>query len=98
MTAVVQYLTLAVAIGALLTSVYVAIRAGRWRESDGARKMAADIADIDSRLITVEANMANVATKADITGLQAEVRGIETQIRGVDAAVSRIEGHLMGVR
>ncbi|HRD47542.1 MAG TPA: DUF2730 family protein, partial [Caulobacter sp.] len=98
MSEALPYFSLAVAVGALLVAIFVAMRAGRWRESDGAKEMAGAINKLDHRLTTVEADMRNVATKADIASLKSEVEGLERLAKNTDQAVTRIEGHLMGVR
>lgn len=92
------YLSLAVAVGALLVAIFVAMRAGRWRESDGAKEMAGAINKLDHRLTTVEADLRNVATKADIANLKSEVEGLERLAKNTDHAVNRIESLLMGAK
>ncbi|NBB17031.1 hypothetical protein GVN21_16820 [Caulobacter sp. SLTY] len=92
-------------------SLYVVIRAGRWRDSDDAKALdlrlttiastanaaapGAALTAVATRVTTLEKGMESVATKADIAKLTAEVRGVEKTIENVDKGVTRIEDHLM---
>ncbi len=108
------YLAFGVSVLACGIALYVAVRAGRWRDSDDAKAIdnrinalattvggaatGLALGAVATRVTALEAGMQHVATKADIAGLKAEVKGLESTISSVDAGVSRIEDHLMGVR
>lgn len=92
------YLSLAVAVAAVIISGLVALRSGRWRETDEAREMAEDIEAMNGRLTALETSMKNVATKEDVARLTAELKGLENTASLTQAGVARIESHMMGLR
>lgn len=98
MSDLLPYLSLAVATVAVVIAGLVALRNGRWRETDAAKEMADDIEDLGTRVTSLEAGMKNVATKADVATLTAELRGLEKTAALTQAGVSRIEGHLMAAK
>ncbi|MBI1408137.1 MAG: DUF2730 family protein [Caulobacter sp.] len=89
------YLSLAVAVVAVAIAGLVALRNGRWRETDAAKEMADDIESLGTRVTSLESGMKNVATRADVAKLTAELRGLEKTAALTQAGVTRIEGHLM---
>jgi len=92
------YLSLIVAVSAVLISGLVALRSGRWRETDEARQMAEDIEALSDRLAVLETSMKSVATKEDVSRLTAEVKGLEKIAALTQAGVARMESHMMGMR
>lgn len=95
MSEALPYLSLAVAVVAVAIAGLVALRNGRWRETDAAKEMADDIESLGTRVTSLESGMKNVATRADVAKLTAELRGLEKTAALTQAGVTRIEGHLM---
>ncbi|ESQ78498.1 hypothetical protein [Asticcacaulis sp. YBE204] len=83
------------------------MRAGRWKDTDDGKSVAAKFSDHDRRLAEIAAEQKSLATKADISRLKAEVEGLEKIVNirasegirateNVDAAVNRLETYLRG--
>lgn len=92
---------------ALLLSAATFWRAGKWKESDGAKeivtsisnhktKTAEEIASLRTKVAEHEIKLENIATKSDIARLESEMRGLDKTINNMDSAVVRIEAFLMG--
>lgn len=92
---------------ALLLSAATFWRAGKWKESDGAKELVASISNhktetakelaaLKTKVAEHEVKLENIATKADIARLESDFRGLEKTIANVDAGVTRIETFLMG--
>jgi hypothetical protein len=71
------------------------IRAGRWKDGDDARELIARVTSAESKIAGIEADMRNVATKADVAGLGERVAGVESHLKSIERGVERIESHLM---
>lgn len=100
------YWALAVSVLICLTGVYVAWRAGKWRDSDEARALHQRVERTERRLDQHELKLKDLPTKADFealrgevrsveSGVRAELRGVEKQLDGVDQGIQRVEGFLM---
>lgn len=76
-------------------AIYVAVRTGRWRESDEAKSMINRITAVEQKVATVETRLMNMPTLADLEGLKSEVRSIAREVGKVDDSVTRIETWLM---
>jgi len=88
------------------TGVYVARRAGRWRDSDAAKELHNRVTDTERRLDAHELQLKNLPTKEDIAKLRgdtqaalgeikAEVRGMEKLVERTEGAAMRLEGYMM---
>lgn len=95
-------LATSIALAALCVSVITGLfailtyhRAGRWKEGEDAKLLVAEVASIDKRLTTVEAEIKGLATKADLAEVRADLRGLERSIEKTAAGVERIEQFMM---
>lgn len=94
-----QLVSMACAVVACGCAVYVAWRAGHWRNADrvlaDAKHLNATVADHGRRLLLVEAKLEDLPTSKDVEAIRSDVRAIKREIDKVDAGVTRIEGYLM---
>jgi hypothetical protein len=106
-----QMVTTACALIACLCAIWVARRAGDWRQSDEAKTLVGrvdvletKVASIDGKLkeLPTQAQIAGIneringlATKAEVAGIQSDVRSLVRELGKVDGGVTRIEAFLM---
>ena len=95
---VLPWLSLAVVGASLLFSVLSYIRAGRWKDGEDAADLIRRVAEIEREVSALDAQMKNVATKADIAGISAEVRSLGENIIKAERGIDRIEGWLIKER
>lgn len=92
------YLQLASVLSGLVgiaCAIYVAMRTGKWRESDEAKGLSTRIETVEQKVIRIETRLGEMPTKADMEGLKSEVRAIGREVGKVDDSVTRIESWLM---
>ena len=92
------YLQLASVLSGLVgiaCAIYVAVRTGRWRESDEAKELGTRIETVEQKVIRIEERLSAMPTKADLEGLKSDVRAIGREVGKVDDSVTRIESWLM---
>lgn len=90
------YLAVLVSLCAVGISLWVAVRAGQWRDSDSAKALLARVDETESRLDKLETRTGGLATKADIASLKSEVDGLCKQIdTQVVPGLNRIEDYFL---
>lgn len=90
------YLAVLVSLCAVVISLWVAVRAGQWRDSDAAKALLERVDETESRLDKLETKTNGLATKADIAALKSEVDGLCKQIdTQVVPGLNRIEDYFL---
>jgi len=79
----------------LACAIFVAQRAGRWRESDEAKLLTGRITMLETKVTAIEGKLDFMATKGDLQSLASEVRAIGREVGKVEDGVKRIESWLM---
>lgn len=91
-----QVVSLLLSVVTVLVAVGAFHRAGRWRESDGAKAITAAIAELQSNTASDDGG----TIKADIHKIRNEITKIEVRLGGAERAsdkVSTIEGRITGI-
>jgi hypothetical protein len=90
------YVSLVLSLCGLTVAIWVAIRAGQWRDSDSAKALLARVDETESRLDKLEPKVSGLATKADISSLKSELDGLCRQIdKQVVPGLNRIEDYFL---
>jgi len=90
------YLSVLLSLGAVALALWVAVRAGQWRDSDSAKALLARVDETESRLDKLETRTLNLATKTDIASLKSEMDGMSKQIDSqVVPGLHRIEDYFL---
>ena len=71
------------------------LRTGRWRETDDAKELVQRLDKCEDRLTTIEADLRNAASKAELAELKAELHGVRDLVERTEGGVRRIESHLL---
>lgn len=95
MTAVLPYLSLAISAVACMVAVWVAVRAGRWKESDDAKALVARIGRLEGRVDNHASRFDGLATKSDVATLSQQLVAVDRSINTLERGVERIEAYLM---
>ncbi|MFN3371009.1 MAG: DUF2730 family protein [Sphingomonadaceae bacterium] len=91
-----RFISTLAALISVMCAVYVAWRAGMWRNSDTSKELQARIGTLESRLGGVELRLSDVPTRADFERVSSDVRAMTRELNKIDDSVVRIEGWLMG--
>lgn len=96
------YLALLVSVIACFISGWVAIRAGRWRDSEAAKLIVDRIIEVErtsglhaQRLEQIEDDIATLPTKADFARLEGEIVSTCRIADRTEKAVLRLEDYMM---
>lgn len=96
------YFSLAIAVIACCISGWVAIRAGRWRDSEAAQALLARLGAVEKsaglheqRLEQIEEDIAGLPTKADFARLEGEIVSTCRIADRTEQAVLRLEDYMM---
>lgn len=96
------YLSVLVSLCAVGISLWVAVRAGRWRDSEAAKALVERVAAVErlvglhaQRLEQIEEDIAGLPTKADFARLEGEIVSTCKIADRTERAVLRLEGFLM---
>ena len=95
-----------ISLASLGCTIFVTIRAKRWRDTDDGKSMLskihinhgaldARVQEHHDRLGRVETKLETMPTKADIARLESDVRSMMRELGSVDAGVKRIEQFMM---
>lgn len=76
-------------------AVFVAMRAGKWRETDEAKALIKRVGEVETRVKACEIHMEDLPTRADIAKLQGELHAVREIGTRTERAVERIEGFMM---
>lgn len=95
MTEALPYLSLAISAVACMVAVWVAVRAGRWKESDDAKVLLARISQLEGRVDNHATRFDGLATKADAARLSQQLVAVDHNITTLERGVERIEAYLM---
>ena len=90
-----QFASLVAAVIAVICALYVAARAGKWRETDEAKNLIGRLGTVESKITTLEVRLDAMPTKADLSALQSDVRAISREVGKVEDGVNRIEDWLV---
>lgn len=79
-------------------ALFVAVRAGRWRETDDARAVLARLTAAEKEIEVLKIRQNDVPSKADVATLRGEVHALAEKVgatgeavRGVASGIDRIE-------
>lgn len=96
------YFSLAIAVIACCISGWVAIRAGRWRDSEAAKALVDRLGAVErtsglhaQRLEQIEEDIAGLPTKADFARLEGEIVSTCRIADRTEQAVLRLEDYMM---
>jgi polyhydroxyalkanoate synthesis regulator phasin len=106
-----QMITTACALIACACAIWVARRAGDWRQSDEAKKLVGRVDVLETKVASVENKVKELPTQAQVAGLneringlatkaemaavQSDVRSLVREVGKIDSGVTRIEAFLM---
>jgi polyhydroxyalkanoate synthesis regulator phasin len=106
-----QLITTACALIACACAIWVARRAGDWRQSDEAKKLVGRVDVLETKVTAVESKVKELptqaqiagineringlATKAEMAAIQSDVRSLVREVGKIDSGVTRIESFLM---
>lgn len=91
-----QILSVIAAFFSLGCAVFVALRAGRWRQSDEVKAILDRVASVETDVGGLKVRIQDMPTKADFEGLKSDMRAVGREVSKVDDAVVRIESYLLG--
>lgn len=80
---------------AVFCALYVAWRAGNWRNSDERKAMFSRLSAIENDVLAMKTRFEQVATRSDVEALKSQVTALDRNISKLDSAVDRIEAFLM---
>lgn len=99
--ALLPYLSVLVSLCAVGISLWVAVRAGRWRDSEAAKALVERVASVErlvglhaQRLGQIEEDIAGLPTKADFARLEGEINTTCKIADRTERAVVRLEDWL----
>jgi hypothetical protein len=91
----IQLLALVLSTCAFLVSLFVALRAGKWRESDDAKSLIGRVSGLETRITVLETEMKDLPTKEDVARLEGKIQGVCDIGQRTEKAVDRIESYMM---
>lgn len=96
------YLSVMVSLCAVGISLWVAVRAGRWRDSEAAKALVERVGAVErlvglhaQRLEQIEEDIAGLPTKADFARLEGEIVSTGRITERTEQAVLRLEDYMM---
>lgn len=96
------YFAVALSVAALILNALTFLRAGRWRDSEGAKALVERITGVErtadlheQRIAQIEADVVGLPTKADFTRLEGEIKTTCAIADRTERAVLRLEDHIL---
>ncbi|WP_374569672.1 DUF2730 family protein [Phenylobacterium sp.] len=97
-----QFIGMTPAIVAAACALFVAWRNGKWRETDEAKALIKRMGEVEGRVDkvegrvgTLEDDISDLPTKADIARLEGELKTVGNDVRAANAGIDRIEGFFL---
>jgi hypothetical protein len=76
-------------------AMWVAIRTGRWRETDEAKALIKRVGDVEGRVRDCEIRMEDLPTRADLERLRGEVHAVRDGVQNANNGIDRIEAFFL---
>lgn len=92
------FISMGCTIIATLCALVVAVRSGRWRETDEAVALIKRIDTAEGRLDRIETAINSLPSKEDLAVVRGEVHATRDLLNVVRSGVERIEGYMMSAR